>query len=60
MFLYRILMIFVSVYNIIFIPLQFGFRIDFKGIYLIMEIFTILLYGIDVGVRIFEYRKIKK
>jgi hypothetical protein len=38
----------IVIYNLIFIPLQFGYRIPFKGIYLVMEILTWLLYIFDI------------
>jgi hypothetical protein len=40
----------------IFIPLQFGFRIEFKGIFLAMEIFTISVYLIEIGMRIMHLK----
>lgn len=47
---YSILLI--SVYNMIFIPLQFGYRIPFRGKYLVLELVTILLYGMDIFFRL--------
>jgi len=46
---YSILII--SVYNLIFTPLQFAYRIDYKGIYLMMELFTVVLYVFDIYYR---------
>ena len=41
----------VSIYNILFIPLQFGYRINFEGPFLMMELFTIILYCFDIKFR---------
>lgn len=46
-FRYCILFI-ISLYNMIFIPLQMAFTIEFKGPYLMMEIFTIVTYIVDL------------
>ena len=43
-------------YNLVFIPLQFGYRIPFNGIYLLLEVFTILLYGADIYFRVLNIR----
>lgn len=40
-----------SFYNLVFIPLQFAYRIEFKGAYLAMEILTILFLLLDVAFR---------
>ena len=39
----------VITWNIWFIPLQFSYKIKFDGIYLAMEIITILVYLADIG-----------
>jgi len=44
--------LFMAIYNIAFIPLQFGYRIKFDGIFLVMELFTIILYGFDIKFRL--------
>lgn len=41
-----------SFYNLVFIPLQFAFRIEFKGAYLALEILTILTFICDIIFRI--------
>lgn len=46
----------VSLYNIIFIPLQFAYRIDFEGILLILEVFTVIIYCFDVFYRVKSLR----
>jgi len=48
--------LFAVVYNIIFIPLQFGYRIDFEGFYLIFEVFTVILYCCDIYFRLRNLR----
>jgi hypothetical protein len=48
--------LFIAIYNIIFIPIQFGYRIKFDGLFLMMEIFTIILYGFDVKFRLTNLR----
>lgn len=46
---YKYILVFpLSLYNIIFIPLQMGFGYEFKGWYLFIEILTILTYSADV------------
>ena len=40
-----------SVYNIVFIPLSFAFRIAFEGIYLAFEVLTVFFYLIDICLR---------
>lgn len=47
-------------YNIIFIPLQMGFSIKFNGVYLFMEIMTMLVYTIDAFLIGKNYRNLKK
>lgn len=47
-------------YNMIFIPLQFGFRIPFKGLILALEIITILLYLTEIGLRVHTIMRLKK
>jgi len=41
-----------SFYNLAFIPLQFAFRIEFNGVYLALEILTILALICDIVFRI--------
>lgn len=43
-------------YNIVFIPLQGGYRIKYTPIFIIMEILTIILYSIDVYIRIKDHK----
>ena len=40
-----------SVYNIVFIPLSFAFRIPFEGVCLALEVFTVFFYLIDICLR---------
>jgi len=40
-----------STYNLIFTPLQFAYRIDYKGIFAIMELFTVVIYLFDIYYR---------
>ena len=56
----RVVMAILSFYNIVFIPLQFGFRIKMQGIYLVMEMFTILFYLLDAGLRLVTIGRLKK
>jgi len=39
-------------YNLLFIPLQFAYRIKFKGVFLALEIVTIGMYLTEIGLRI--------
>lgn len=46
---YKYILVFpLSLYNIVFIPLQMGFGYEFKGWYLFIEILTILTYSVDI------------
>jgi hypothetical protein len=38
-----------SVYNIVFIPLQMAFNYRFTGMYLALEVLTIFAYLVDIG-----------
>jgi len=46
------------IYNLIFIPLQFAFDIKFKHFYLAMEILTILIYLVEVAIRIYKLTRL--
>lgn len=39
-------------YNVVFIPIQFGYRIKFDGFVLAMEILTIIFYILDIKFRV--------
>lgn len=56
----HVLLFIVSLYNVLFIPLQMGFQMKFEGIYLFMEIFTILLYITDAILIIRSLRRLLK
>jgi hypothetical protein len=47
-------------YNMIFIPLQFAYRIEFKGVFLALEIITIVMYLTEIGLRIYTVLRINK
>lgn len=47
-------------YNLAFIPLQFGFRIPFKGAFLALEIVTILMYLSEIVLRVFTVIRLQK
>jgi hypothetical protein len=47
-------------YNLIFIPLQFAYRIEFKGVFLALEIITIVMYLTEIGLRIYTLIRIKR
>lgn len=53
-----LIMMIISIYNIVFIPLQFAFRIKFKGVFLAMELVTLWLYLIDLCSHIYQYRRL--
>ena len=40
-----------SIYNAVFIPLQFAYRIPFDGMSLVMEVATMLMYACDIYFR---------
>lgn len=50
----------IVMYNIIFIPLQFGYRIPFHGVYLVLEVFTVILYLLDIFYRVKNLGMLKK
>jgi hypothetical protein len=46
-------------YNLIYIPLQFAYRIEFKGVFLALEIITIVMYLLEIALRIYIAIRIK-
>ena len=52
--------LFISIYNSLFIPFQFAFRTQFKGIYLAIEVLTIILYAADIIFRVGNLRMMSK
>ena len=46
-----ILVLAVSLYNIVFVPLSFGFRIKFQGIFMVLEVLTVFFYVVDICMR---------
>ena len=40
-----------SFYNLVFVPLQFAFRIEYNNLILVLEIITIFFYVLDSYVR---------
>jgi hypothetical protein len=46
-----------SFYNMVFIPLQFAYSISFSGWFLALEILTIILYVIDLSIKLYSYKK---
>lgn len=53
-------MLCLALYNMFFIPLQFAYRIEFKGIYLALEVLTIIIYLVEIATRVVEYKKLRK
>ena len=56
---YRIILILLLVYNIVFIPLQGAYRTKFSKEFIILEIITILFYLTDLLLLWRKYRKLK-
>lgn len=50
---------FLVFYNLVFIPLQFAFNIRFRSVFLVMEIVTIVVYLVEMGIRIYKYKRLK-
>jgi hypothetical protein len=50
----------ISIYNLIFIPLQLAYRIPFRDIYIVLEFATILLYLLDVFLRVKKIQSLMK
>lgn len=48
---------FLIMYNIVFIPLQAGFQLDYEGGYIFMEVLTLIFYTLDIGYVILRYRR---
>ena len=42
--IFTLMLLPITMYNNIFVPLQFAFRIDYSGIFLAMELVTIVAY----------------
>ena len=40
-----------SSYNIVFVPLSFGFRIKYQGVFMVFEVLTVFFYFIDITMR---------
>ena len=40
-----------ATYNIVFVPLSFGFRIKFQGVFMVLEILTVFFYVVDICMR---------
>lgn len=55
----RWIILLLSIYNVIFIPLQFAYRIDFHGVYLFLEIMTIFFYLVDIVYRFQNLRQLQ-
>lgn len=53
----NILLLFV-LYNILFIPIQFAFKIPFEGVFLGFECATIVVYTFDMTFRIVKLRRL--
>ena len=47
-------------YNLYFIPLQFGYRIPFKGGVLALEVLTIIFYLLEIALRLFTLTRLRK
>ena len=58
-FFVRHFILLLIVYNIVWIPWQFAFHTKFEGIHLALEIFTIILYTLDIFFRIKNLRKMR-
>jgi hypothetical protein len=57
---FKYLLVFpLSLYNLVFIPLQMGFSLEFAGWHLFMEIMTIFAYFLDVFYIYRHYRNLK-
>jgi len=55
----KILMALLVLYNVVFIPLQFAFRIQYNSIFILMEIIILLFYTFDLIYHIKQLKKIK-
>ena len=53
-FILRIILIIISVYNIVWIPLQFGYFLKFEGYKLGMEVVTVVFYTFDAVILIID------
>jgi hypothetical protein len=49
----------ISIYNMVFIPMQLGFSLKFQGWYLFMEIMTISAYTFDIFLILKHFRYLK-
>lgn len=56
----RYIILLLIAYNIVFIPLQLAFRFEYQVIFIIMEVITVLLYGVDIFFRIRNLRQLKE
>ena len=56
----KVVLFIIVLYNLVFIPLQMGFLIEFRGVYLFMEILTLLTYFTDIIIITRRYIKLRK
>lgn len=56
----KVLVLIIIIYNIIFIPLQMAFRIKYTSILVVMEVLTVLIYGLDIYFRVKNLRALNK
>ena len=52
------LMLLLTIYNLVYMPIQMAFRIPFEGIFLGLECLTIVAYVFDIGWRAHKLRKL--
>lgn len=57
--LYEILVLLFVLYNLIFIPLQAGYRIEYSAGFITMEILTIVIYAFDIIVMYQKQKELK-
>ena len=55
---YHIILVLFVLYNMIFIPLQGGYRIEYGPYFIIMEILTVSLYSFDVYCLVLSHKEI--
>ena len=58
--LIEIILAMLSFYNVIFIPLQFGFRIPFTGMFMTLEVCTIIFYLVDASLKSNKIARLKQ
>ena len=57
---FQAFLLMLTLYNIVFIPLQAAYQIDYNPGYIVMEVFTLIFYAIDWLMIVMKYKQTSK